>query len=102
MFAPIIGLVLLTGFVFMVLWAARFATKHQLTSAISWFLAIGIIGTLLGGAFGTPLRRMMGGRFGSAMMGGALRYADDDRGWFGCPYVQDAQASSAASPTKRK
>jgi len=84
------------GFVFMVIWAARFATKQQLKSAISWFLAIGIIGALLGGTFGMPLRRM-----GSLKSGAAWMMSQDDKGWFGCPGANGALNAGSASSAAR-
>ncbi|MDO8469354.1 MAG: hypothetical protein Q7S29_06395 [Candidatus Peribacter sp.] len=101
MLAPIFGLTLLTGFVFMIVWAIRFATKHQLVAAMSWFLAIGMIGVLLAGTLSVLAQR----RFSSlrpggyGMMGGVLRDADGQKDWFGCP---QALSSSSASSVKRK
>lgn len=101
MLAPIFGLTLLTGFVFMVIWAMRFATKHQLVAAVSWFLAIGIIGTLLAGTLsGLTMRRFSSLRPGGyGMMGGVLRDADGQKDWFGC---SQALSSSSAASVKRK
>lgn len=64
MLAPLSSLVLLTGLVFLIIWAARFATRHQLKTAISWFLAVGILGTLLGSAFGSSFCRLGAGSWG--------------------------------------
>ncbi|MDD5103492.1 MAG: hypothetical protein PHX93_03770 [Candidatus Peribacteraceae bacterium] len=104
MLAPIFGLTLLTGFVFMVVWAVRFATKHQLLAAMSWFLAIGIIGILLAGTLsGMALRRFSSlrpGYDGSLMMGGRFRNADKT-GWSGCPYA-DEEPGAGSSSAKSK
>ncbi|OIO55162.1 hypothetical protein AUJ46_01790 [Candidatus Peregrinibacteria bacterium CG1_02_54_53] len=104
MLTPIFALILLTGFVFMVIWAARFATKHQLKSAISWFLAIGIVGTLLAGTLsGFAQHRFSSLRPGfdgsSLMMGG--RYRGEKGGWF-CPYADEALEAGAASSAMQK
>lgn len=104
MLAPIFGLTLLTGFVFMVVWAMRFATKHQLVAAMSWFLAIGIIGVLLAGTLsGLAQRRFSSLRPGGyGMMGGALRDADGQKDWFGCSGANGVSSASSASSAKRK
>lgn len=102
MLAPIFGLTLLTGFAFMVIWAARFATKHQLVSAVSWFLAIGIVGTLLAGTLsGMTIRRLSSLQPGYGMMGGVFRDADG-RDWFGYPPANAVLQASSASSAKRK
>ncbi|MDD5040884.1 MAG: hypothetical protein PHX87_01905 [Candidatus Peribacteraceae bacterium] len=101
MLGPIFGLTLLTGFVFIIIWAARFATKHQLISALSWFLAIGIIGTLLSATLsGFAVRHFSNLRPGPGnvfMMGGGFRDVDDADGWFGRP-----RASSSAISVQLK
>ncbi|MDD4286753.1 MAG: hypothetical protein PHO20_01295 [Candidatus Peribacteraceae bacterium] len=96
MLAPIFGLTLVTGFAFMVIWAVRFATKPQLKSAVSWFLAIGIVGTLLAGTLsGMAVRRFSSLRPGYGMMGGAFRDADGQKDWFGCSRAQSSSSSAA-------
>lgn len=99
MLTPIFGLTLLTGFAFMLVWAVRFATKHQLKAAISWFLAIGIVGLLLAGTLsGMTQRRFSSLRPGFdgsyLMMGGKWR---DDRGI----WPNAASESSVPSPAAR-
>jgi len=103
MLAPIFGLTLVTGFAFMVIWAARFATKGQLKAAVSWFLAIGIIGVLLAGTLsGIAMRRLSSLRPGYGMMGGAFRDADGERDWFGCPRANEVLKAGSASSAVRK
>lgn len=65
MLSHIFALVLVTGFIFMIVWAVRFATKPQLKHVISWFLAIGIVGSLFAGAFSGSIRRGVSFTFGS-------------------------------------
>jgi len=106
MLTPLFALTLLTGFIFVIIWAARFATKVQLKHAISWFLAIGIAGALLGSTFGLSGRRGISFKFGSnspfMMMGGAFRDADDQNGWFGCPGANGVSSASSAASTIKK
>lgn len=72
------GLFLLTGFVLLIVWGIRFATKTQLRHAIYWFLVIGIVGMFLGSALGFPFRSLMRGA-GGLFIGGPemMRWADD-------------------------
>ncbi len=102
MLAHFFGLVLLTGFIFIVIWAVRFATKQQLKHAISWFLAIGIVGMLLGGIFGLPFRHMgaAGWKVNKSFM---IPFAGSDGNtWFGCQRAIDAQKAGSASSAARK
>lgn len=97
MLAPFFGLILLTGFVFIIIWAARFASKHQLKAAISWFLAVGIIGMLLGGIFGLPFRHMgaAGWKVNKSFMV-PFAGADGDA-WFGCSRLNEVSSSSSSA-----
>ncbi len=106
MLTPIFTLILLTGFAFMVIWAVRFATKQQLKYAISWFLGIGIVGSLLAGTlsvFAQHRFKSLQPGFDSSylMMGGKARGGGKD-GWFGYPYADEAKDADAASSVMKK
>ncbi|MDD5623846.1 MAG: hypothetical protein PHI23_04010 [Candidatus Peribacteraceae bacterium] len=80
------GLATLVGFVLIIVWSARFASRDQLRSLISWLLAIGIIGSLLA----TPF---MGGGFRWMMSRGGFE------SFGGCKKQQDAAGKQVTPPT---
>ncbi|MFH0851535.1 MAG: hypothetical protein V1876_02190 [Candidatus Peregrinibacteria bacterium] len=105
MLAPLFGLILLTGFAFMIIWAVRFATKQQLKHAISWFLAIGIVGILLAGTLsGMALRRFSSlrpGYYNSFLNTGGRFRNSDKAGLPGQSSANGAMKASASSAAKK-